>query len=147
MKLTYLEFVEIIIDKLKRDGGLSRHTMLNKREMKLWLSTEGNGIITSNYSSLNCKFMVLYDILTKAAELGGEMYLGANAAQNGCKIGSAELPVDTIDGFISVKWYGKHIGESTQRRSTYYAYVLEWAGFVVDHRGGYITVKTEFMQE
>ena len=139
--ISYLEFVERILAHLKEDGGVSHHTMLNGSHMRLWLSAEGNGIITSRNTSLNCKFMVLYDILIQAEKLGGEMLLGANAAQNGCKIGSAELPECSVEGFIALKYYGRHIGDRTLRRSTYYAYVLEWAGFVVNHRGGYITLK------
>ena len=76
------------------------------------------------------------------------MYRGDAAAQNGAKIGSEELPIDTIDAFIAVEFYGASVGASTLRRSTYYAAILAWAGIVENHRskgeGGYIVVKPEY---
>ena len=73
------------------------------------------------------------------------MYLGAGAAQQGQKIGSDSFPVDTIDGFISIEFYGKSVGDKTLRRSTYYAAILDWAGFATNHRGGYLTVNKKYM--
>ena len=73
------------------------------------------------------------------------MHLGANAAQKGERIDSDNFPVDTIDGFISVEFYGKKLDDKTLRRSTYYAYILDWAGFVTNHWGAYITVNKNFM--
>lgn len=75
------------------------------------------------------------------------MYFGANAAQKGLKIGSVDFPVDTIDAFVAIEFYGKTVGEKTTRRSTYYAAILDWAGIVTNHWGGYITVKKEYMSE
>ena len=86
--------------------------------------------------------------LNKANELGGTMYRGDSAAQNGAKIGSDKLPLDTIDAFISLEFYGANIGNTTTRRSTYYSAILAWAGIVDNYRskgkGGYIVVKPEF---
>ncbi|HIY96856.1 MAG TPA: hypothetical protein H9729_04140 [Candidatus Borkfalkia excrementigallinarum] len=147
MKISYADFEKTMRDKLERDGGKSQLTMINGGIMNLWLSDSKNGIINSRYSSLNCEFKILYAIYEKAVSLGGEMYLGANAAQNGQKIGGDGFPVDTIDAFISINFYGKKIGDKTMRRSTYYAAILDWAGFVTNNRGGTITIKKEFMSE
>lgn len=147
MKISYSDFEKTMLDKLTRDGGKSQLTMINGGVMHLWLSDSKNGIINSRYSSLNCKFKILYAIYEKAISLGGEMYLGANAAQNGQKIGSDGFPVDTIDGFISIEFYGKSVGDKTLRRSTYYAAILDWAGFATNRRGGVITIKKEYMSE
>lgn len=147
MKISYLDFEKTMLDKLAHDGGKSQLTMINGSIMHLWLSDSKSGIINSRYSSLNCEFKILYAIYERAISLGGEMYLGASAARSGLKIGSDGFPVDTIDGFISIEFDNKNIGDTTLRRSTYYAYILAWAGFVTNHRGGYITVNKEFMSE
>ena len=147
MKISYSDFEKTILDKLERDGGKSQLTMINGGIMNLWLSDSKNGIINSRYSSLNCEFNILYAIYEKAISLGGEMYLGANAAHNGQRIGSDGFPIDTIDGFISIEFYGRSVGDKTLRRSTYYAAILDWTGIVTNHRGGYITVKKEYMSE
>ena len=147
MKISYSDFEKTILDKFTKNDGKSQLTMINGGVMNLWLSASKNGIINSRYSSLNCEFRILYAIYEKAISLGGEMYLGANAAQNGQRIGSDSFPVDTIDGFISIEFYGKSIGDKTLRRSTYFAAILDWTGLVTNHRGGYITVKREFMND
>ena len=122
--------------------------MLKGEPLDIWLSSSGNGIENSGYSKLVCEWHILEAIVKKANELGGTMYRGDSAAQNGAKIGSSELPLDTIDSFISLEFYGSSIGSSTIRRSTYYAAILAWAGIVENHRskgkGGYIVVKPGF---
>lgn len=147
MKISYEDFEKTLLDKLERDGGKSQLTMINGGTMNLWLSDSKNGIINSRFSSLNCEFKILYAIYEKAISLGGEMYLGASAAQGGQRIGSDGFPVDTIDGFISIEFYGKKVGDTALRRSTYYAAILDWAGFATNHRGGFITIKKGFMSE
>lgn len=145
MKIDYFDFGDIIREKLTRDGGKSQHIMLNGGVMELWLSENKTDIINSRYPSLKCEFRILYAIYEKALSLGGEMYLGASSAQNGQRIGSDGLSIDTIDGFISTEFYGKSIGDTTLRRSTYYAAILDWAGIAINHRGGFITIKKEFV--
>lgn len=139
MKISYPYLKKTILDKLICDGGKSQLTMIKGGTMDLWLSDNKDGVMNSRYLPLNCDFKILYAIYEKAILLGGRMYLGANAAQNGQRIGSEGFSVDTIDGFISIEFYGKNIGDKTTRRSTYYAAILDWAGFVTNHKGGFIT--------
>ena len=77
------------------------------------------------------------------------MYRGDVAAQNGAKIGSLDLPLTTIDGYISTEFYGSKIGCSTMRRSTYFSGILAWAGIATVHRsqgnGSFITINNEYM--
>lgn len=145
MKISYEEFKKIILDKLAQDGG--RHPMMKGGLIRFSLSEKGDGLMNDHYKALNCKFEILYAIYEKALSLGGRMYLGANEAVAGKKIGSNEFPVDTIDAFISIEFYNRTIGDSTLRRSTYFAYILEWAGFATNHRGGYITINKKFLSE
>lgn len=146
MKISCFDFKKMMIEKLERDGGKSQYKMLKGGIMNLWLSENCNGIINDHFS-INCTFEVLYAIYEMAISLGGKMYFGASAAQKGLKIGSNEFPVDTIDAFVAMEFYGKTVGEKTTRRSTYYAAILDWAGFVTNHWGGYLTVKQEYMCE
>ena len=68
-------------------------------------------------------------------------------AQKGKKIGSEDFPLETIDAYIGVKYYGAEIGKTTTRRSTYYAAILAWAGICYNYKsdgnalGGYIQIK------
>ena len=95
--------------------------MLKGAPLDIWVSSSGEGIENSGFTSLVCEWHILEAIVNKANELGGVMYRGDVASQSGAKIGSEELPLDTIDAFISVNFYGGSVGSSTLRRSTYYA--------------------------
>lgn len=140
--------VKVIQAKLQQCNGRSKMSMLRGAPLDIWLTPSGNGIGNSGYPDLVCEWHILDAIVKKANELGGIMYRGDSAAQSGAKIGSKEFPLDTIDAFISLRFYGASVGSTALRRSTYYAAVLAWAGIVENHRsegkGGYIVVKPEF---
>ena len=146
MKITYSYIQNTQPYKLQLQNAQTKFPMIKGGLMNFSLSKKNDGIKNDHYT-LNCKFKILYAIYEMAVSLGGKMYLGASAANNGKRIGSDDLPVDTIDGFISIEFYNKKIGDKTMRRSTYYAAILDWAGFVTNHWGGYITVKKEYMSE
>jgi len=125
---------------LEKSNGVAEIHMLKGSPLKIWITQ--NGVKNSGYSALVCEWKIFDAIYEKALQLGGKMYRGDSAAQNGRKIGSKELPLDTIDAFISVKFYGKQVGDTTLRRSTYYSAIMDWAGICTNHRsdgaGGYI---------
>lgn len=138
----------VILDKFLECGGKAKMPMLKGEPLDIWVAASGKGIENSGFTALVCEWHILEAIVKKANKLGGIMYKGDAAAQSGAKIGSDELPLDTIDAFISTEFYGGTIGRSTLRRSTYYAAILAWAGIVENHKskgkGGYIVVKPEF---
>ena len=135
-----------IIEKFSECGGVSLCDMIKGDPLKIWLTADG--VKNSGFPQLVCEWAILDAIVDKAKELGGRMYRGDSAAQNGAKIGSEALPLDTIDSFISIKYYGKKEGESTLRRSTYYAAILAWAGICKNYRsngmGGYIELNPQY---
>jgi hypothetical protein len=140
--------IKAIQDKFIECGGKSKMKMLKGEPLDIWVAPSGEGVENSGFTQLVCEWHILEAIVKKANELGGVMYRGDSAAQNGAKIGSKELPLDTIDAFISLEFYGAKEGASTLRRSTYYAAILAWAGIVENNRskgnGGYIVVKPEY---
>ena len=135
-----------IIERLSRNGGIAECRMLRGEPLKIWLTKEG--VRNSGFPDLVCEWRILDAIVEKARALGGKMYRGDGASQNGAKIGSKELPLDTIDAFISVEFYGNQVGRSTLRRSTYFAAILAWAEICKnmrsDGKGGYIILYPEW---
>lgn len=142
MEIAFVDFKEKMLQKLKEKPFCQ---MLNKKTMSFWLSDDGKGIMNSRYGALLCTFEELYSIYEKAIELGGEMYLGAAAAQAGKRIGSEDFPLETMDAFIATEFYGKKEGDTVTRRSTYYAYILDWAGFAYNRRGGIMLINPVYM--
>ena len=124
--------------------------VLKGNPIQIWASSTELGIETAGLKGVVLEWKIFDAIVKKANELGGIMYRGDSAAHSGARIGSEELPVTTIDGFISTKFYGATIGDTTLRRSTYYAGILAWAGIVTNHRsegkGGFITVNREYRE-
>lgn len=124
--------------------------VLRGNPVPFWISPANDGFISEGLRGVVLEWRIFDAIVKKAIALGGKMYRGDSAAHNGAKIGSDELPLDTIDGFISTEFYGSQIGSSTMRRSTYYSGILDWAGIAVNHRsnghGGYITINPEYLE-
>ena len=124
-----------IIDLLKQSGGKAECPMLKGDPLTIWLTNEG--VKNSGFANFVCEWNIFDAIVEKTRELGGKMYRGDSAAQNGAKIGSPELPLDSIDAYISIEFYGNQEGKSTLRRSTYYAAILAWAGICKNKRAGH----------
>lgn len=59
------------------------------------------------------------------------------------KLGEEKLPIDSVEGNIAYKIYGKQLGESVFRRITPIACILIWAGFV-DNQPGYLILSESF---
>ena len=83
--------VKIIQEKLLECGGKSKMPMLKGDPLDIWVTSSGKGIANSGFVDFICEWHILEAIVRKANELGGIMYRGDAAAQNGAKIGSDEL--------------------------------------------------------
>ena len=124
---------KILKQKFNECGGEAYVPML-KGEDKLFWATE-EGLYNNGFKGYLCRWEDFDLIMKKLEELGGMMYRGDSAAHGGYKLGSEELPLDTMDGFIALNIHKEQIGQSITRRSTYYAVVLAWAGIVKNRRG------------
>ncbi|NLN80012.1 MAG: DUF2089 domain-containing protein [Erysipelotrichia bacterium] len=135
-----------IKELLSASGGKAEVSMLRGEPMKIWATEEG--VRNSFYPTLICEWRIFDAIVIRARELGGRMYRGDAESQQGKRIGSKEFSLDTIDAFISLKFYGNEIGSTTTRRSTYYAAILDWAKIARNNRskglGGYIQLSSNW---
>lgn len=137
-------------NKILECGGESLMPVLKGLPVPFHLSPDKDGLESDGLRGVVLKWEIFDAIVKKAISLGGRMYRGDSAAQNGARIGSVELNLNTIDGFISTEFYGAKVGDTTLRRSTYYSGILAWANIAVNHRsqglGGFITINNEFMK-
>lgn len=141
--------VKCLKDKIVECGGKALMPVLKGEPVPFWLSSTQAGFESAGLKGFIFEWKVFDGIVKKANSLGGKMYRGDVAAQNGAKIGSEDLPLTTIDGFISTEFFGSQIGSSTMRRSTYFSGILAWAGIATVHRsqgkGSFITINNEFL--
>lgn len=128
--------------KLNEKEGLAKCPKMNRGEWEIWLTPEG--VRNNRFKSLVCTWEQFDAIVEKAKELGGKMYKGDRLANTGKKIGSPEFPLDTIDAFLAIEFFGQKEGKTATRRSTYYAAIMAWAGICKNYSsagtglGGYI---------
>lgn len=136
-------------DKIVECGGKAFMPVLKGEPVPFWLSSTKAGFESAGLKGFVFEWKVFDGIVKKAVSLGGKMYRGDVAAQSGAKIGSEDLPITTIDGYISTEFYGSKIGSATLRRSTYFSGILAWAGIATVHRsqgkGSFITINNEFL--
>ena len=90
--------IKVIQDKFIECGGKSKMQMLKGDPLDIWVASSGEGILNSGYKNLVCEWYILEAIVKKANELGGIMYRGDSAAQNGAKIG--QFPNMRTDGVV-----------------------------------------------
>ena len=138
---------EVIKELFERHNGIMYVKMLKGDDIKFWLVDEG--IKNEKLKTLTCTWEQFDVIVEKARELGGIMYRGDLYSQKSIRIGYNGFSVDTIDGFVSTKFFNQKEGDKTTRRSTYYAAVLATANICTNYRskgkGGYIKLLSEWM--
>ncbi|MBD5131491.1 MAG: DUF2089 domain-containing protein [Clostridiales bacterium] len=143
--------IQTLQDRIIAHGGQALMPVLKGDPVPFWLSPTKGGLESKGLRGVVLEWRIFDAIVKKAVSLGGKMYRGDSAAHSGAVIGSDELPLDTIDGFISTEFYGAHVGDTTLRRSTYFSGILDWAGIAVNHRsqgrGGFITINPEYMNK
>ena len=115
-----------------------------------WLSKEKDGFETNKLQNVVFTFEMFDAVVKKANELGGKMYRGDGAIQLSKKLGSPELPLDSIDGFLAINFFNAQVGQTITRRSTYIAGILDWAGIATNNKsdgmGGYISINPLFRE-
>lgn len=140
--------VKAIKSRIIESQGAAYLPMLKGGDIKFYLAPDNTGLISSTLPNVILKWEVFDAIVKKANELGGTMLKGDSAAQSGARVGSALLPLDTIDAFISLKFFNSNIGDKILRRSTYFSAVLAWADIAYNCKsngeGGYIQIKHNY---
>lgn len=135
-----------IIRKFNRCHGVNHLQTLKGKDVTIWMTK--SGVRLSSHPDMLCKWEIIDALVKKIKHLGGKMYRGDYEANLGFAIGEG-LPVNTMEAFIAMEFYGKKIGEGTIRRSTYYAAVMAWGEILFnqksDGKGGYVELTTMWM--
>jgi hypothetical protein len=124
------------IEKLKRKFGENNNSVeipLIKGKNTFQANLNEKGI---NVSNLATQSHLSWEVFEETIRLLKE--------KNGCaikgdamnyKLGETGLPIDSIEGRIAYKIYGKQLGQNVFRRITPIACILVWAGICVNQRG------------
>ena len=135
--------ISIIKKKFEAEGNPAKIPLLSgHKSFEAKLSKKG--VFVSNLgSSPLLPWQVFVETVRLLQEKGGRAEKG-NAMNY--KLGESGLPIDSVEGNIAIKVYGKQIGESVFRRITPVACILIWAG-ICQHEPNFLVLKGNMVIE
>jgi len=137
--------VRIIKDKLNSCGGRATISLFNGEPCKIWYDTTDKGLVSSKIPVAN---QLTWDALNAAVEVvmknGGKAVKGK--ARSGATLGSKDLPLNSVEGYIAHKVHGIQEGKTAFSPGFVIAAILEWAGICKNERG-YIEISPSFLPE
>ncbi|MEH6953831.1 hypothetical protein [Neobacillus drentensis] len=127
-----INVIERIRDKFLENGNPIEIPLLKGQKTFQAVLNE-DGISVSNLASQPfLPWSVFEETIMLLNEKSGCAIKG-DAMSN--KLGETGLPIDSVEGRIAFKVYGKQLGQTVFRRITPIACILEWAGICMNQRG------------
>lgn len=127
-----LSVKEIIINKFKVTNGTAIIPLM-KSDGTFTATYNNEGIKVSNLGSQSLlPWNVFYETVNLLKQKGGKVSKGD--AMNG-KLGDSKLPIDSVEGYVAYKVYGKELGDTVFRRISPISGILKWAEICLNERG------------
>lgn len=134
-----------IKEKLNGCGGKATIRLLQGDPCDIWYDANGKGLVSPKIPLAN---QLVWEAFDAAVEVvvnnGGKAVKGK--ARSGAKLGSDDLPLDSVEGFIAHKVHGAQIGETAFGPGFVIAAILDWAEICNNERG-YLTIDHSFINE
>ncbi len=136
--------VQKIKAKLNQHGGSTAVPLFRGEPCVIWFSADQLGLESDKMPIANQLTWEVFDAAVELLINNNGMALKGNA--RGGRLGSAKLPLDSLEGYIAYKVHGKEIGESVFSPGFAIAAILDWSG-ICNNRRGHITFKPSFISE
>ncbi|PRR81993.1 DUF2089 family protein [Clostridium vincentii] len=137
--------VRKIKEKLNENKGRVSIPLYNGDLCKIGYDPNGKGLISPKIPVPN---HLIWEVFEAAVEVvienGGKAMKGK--ARSGAKLGSDDLPLDSVEGYIAYKVHGIELGKTAFGPGFVVAAILDWAGICNNERG-FLTIKPGFMME
>lgn len=137
--------VKKIKEKLNATGGQASIPLYGGDLCEIGYASNGKGLISPKIPPAN---QLIWEAIEAAVEVvtqnGGKAIKGK--ARSGAKLGSEELPINSVEGYIAYKVHGVEIGETAFGPGFVIAAILDWAEVCHNERG-YLTINPKFMSE
>lgn len=134
-----------IKEKLNACGGKATIKLLQGDLCEIRFDSNGKGIISPKIPPVN---QLIWEAFDAAVEVviknGGKANKGK--ARSGAKLGSDDLPLDSIEGYIAHKVHGAKIGETAFGPAFVIGAILDWAEICRNERG-YLSINPMFLAE
>lgn len=137
--------VRKIKEKLNKSGGRASVPLYNGDLCEISFDSNGKGLVSPKIPVPN---QLSWEVFEAAVEVvfrnGGKVIKGK--ARSGAKLGSEDLPLDSLEGYIAHKVHGVEVGKAAFGPGFVVAAILDWAG-VCNNERGFLSIKPGFMIE
>lgn len=134
-----------IKERLNDCGGKTTIRLLQGDPCDIWFDTNGKGLVSPKIPPANQLTWEAFDAAVEViVKNNGKAVKGK--ARSGAKLGSDDLPLDSVEGYIAHKVHGAQEGETAFGPGFVIAAVLDWAGICNNERG-YLSMKSTFFEE
>lgn len=135
--------VRKIKEKLNKSNGRASIPLYNGDLCEIGFDSTGKGLVSPKIPVPN---QLTWEVFEAAVEIvvqnGGKVIKGK--ARSGAKLGSDDLPLDSLEGYIAHKVHGVEVGKAAFGPGFVIAAILDWAE-VCNNERGFVTIKPGFM--
>lgn len=122
-----------IKQKLNESEGLALLTLPKGKTFYIYYEEYGNGLCATNLPARRILYWSVFDdVITLLNQQGGKAIKG-NAMKG--KLGSEELPLNSVEGYVASHSYHAKQGDSCLRMISTISSILEWAEICVNGYG------------
>ncbi|MBY0147750.1 DUF2089 family protein [Neobacillus niacini] len=134
-----------IKEKLNACGGKATIKLLQGDDCEIWYDANGKGLVSPKIPPANQLCWQAFDAAVQLViQNGGKAAKGK--ARSGAKLGSNDLPIDSVEGYIAHKVHGVQEGETAFGPGFVIAAVLDWANICNNIRG-FLSIKPTFLED
>lgn len=134
--------VRTIKEKLNDNNGRAIIRLYQGDSCAIWFDENGKGLVSPKIPPAN---QLVWEVFDAAVEVvlnnGGKAVKGK--ARSGAKLGSDDLPLNSVEGYIAHKVHGVKEGETAFGPGFVICAVLNWADICKNERG-YLTMNPTF---
>ncbi|HHX50052.1 MAG TPA: DUF2089 family protein [Clostridia bacterium] len=137
--------VKRIKEKLNASGGRALIPLYSGGLCEIGFDPNGNGLVSPKIPPAN---QLTWQAFEAAVEVvvqnDGKAVKGK--ARSGARLGSDDLPLNSVEGYIAHKVHGARLGDTAFGPGFVIAAILDWAEVCHNERG-YLTINPKFMSE
>ncbi|MFL0507233.1 DUF2089 family protein [Ureibacillus sp. 179-F W5.1 NHS] len=134
-----------IKEKLNACGGRTTIQLLQGDNCDIWFDANGKGLVSPKIPPANQLIWEAFDAAVEVVVNNGGKAAKGNA-RSGAKLGSNELPLNSVEGYIAHKVHSVQKGESAFGPGFVISAVLDWAGICRNERG-FLSIIPDFIKE
>jgi hypothetical protein len=137
--------VRKIKEKLNKSDGRASIPLYNGDLCEIGFDSNSNGLVSPKIPVPN---QLTWEVFEAAVEVviqnKGKVIKGK--ARSGAKLGSDDLPLDSLEGYIAYKVHGVEIGKAAFGPGFVVAAILDWAEICNNERG-FVTINPKYLNE